>query len=293
MAQVQLDKFAGHQVRLFPSVHIKSEREAELRATSSLLAVIMAVSEFGRLLVHRAGGPGGRLSCFTEPPFELRVGDGIKPETIRPDGLVRSVHGKRRWVGLVEAKVGTCPLEQDQIDQYHRLAKQEQFDALITVSNQAAKADGTPPVKVNGHLLKSVPVVHYSWDRLLSEAQVLSRKKAVTDPDQKWMLDEWIRYVDDPESKIIVPPHLGRHWVDVLKAFQTGSPPASSPELQDVVRHWVGYLRKAALRLRAKLGVEVRVKVTKAEKENPLKRALSASVQNLGGPELAGCEGPR
>lgn len=91
---VQIDKFAGHQVRLLPSMHIKSEREAELRATSSLLAVILAVSEFGRLLVHRAGGPGGRLSCFTEPPFQLRVGEGIKPEPIRPDGLVRSVHGK-------------------------------------------------------------------------------------------------------------------------------------------------------------------------------------------------------
>ncbi len=77
-------------------------------------------------------------------------------------------------------------MEQEQIDKYHRLAKQEQFDALITVSNQAAKTDGTPPVKLNRHLLKAVPVIHYSWDRLLSEAQVLSRKKAVTDPDQKW-----------------------------------------------------------------------------------------------------------
>jgi hypothetical protein len=61
-----------------------------------------------------------------------------------------------------------------------------------------------------------VPVTHFSWERLLSEAQVLSRRKAVSDPDQKWMLEEWIRYADDPASKIIAPPDLGPSWTSVL-----------------------------------------------------------------------------
>ena len=39
------------EVRLFPSVHLSSDREAELRATASLLAAIHAVSEFGRRIV--------------------------------------------------------------------------------------------------------------------------------------------------------------------------------------------------------------------------------------------------
>jgi hypothetical protein len=240
--------------------------------------MILAVSEFRKTIIHRAGGATGRLSCFTEVAFPLQSGEGLKPEEIRPDGLIQAAWGKKQWAALVEVKVGRCALDEEQIDKYLRLARQERFDALITVSNQPAQADGRPPVKMNGHLLKSVAVVHCSWDRLLSEAQVLSRNKAVSDPDQAWMLDEWIRYIEDPESRIVVPPHLGRHWCEVLQAFQTGSPAANSPELQDVIAHWRGFLRKAALRLRAKLGVEVRVAATAGERKEAKKHLQQLAI---------------
>jgi len=257
-----------HEVRLFPSVHIKSDREAELRATASLLAVIRAVSEFGRTIVRIAGGPAGRLSCYTEVPYSLQGGYGNPPEELRPDGLVQAVRGKTRWVALVEVKIGSAILDPEQIDKYHRLARQEGAGALITVSNQPALSDGRPPVSLDGRRLRSIPVTHFSWERLLSEAQLLSRKKAVSDPDQKWMLDEWIRYVDDPESRIIVPPDLGSHWGDILKAARTGALEQSESELRDVARSWMGYLRKAALRLRAKLGVDVQLRLSRKEKSD-------------------------
>ncbi len=257
---------SGHEVRLFPSVHIKSDREAELRATASLLAVIRAVSEFGRTIVRIAGGPAGRVSCFTEVPFQLDGGDGNPPEELRPDGIVQVVRGKTRWVALVEVKVGKASLDSEQIDKYHRLARDEGANALITVSNQPALPDGRPPVSLDGRRLRSIPVSHFSWERLLSEAQLLSRKKEVADPDQKWMLDEWIHYVGDPKSRIIVPPDLGSHWGDVLKAARTGALDQSDSELRDVARCWMGYLRKAALRLRAKLGVDVQMRLSRKEK---------------------------
>ncbi|WP_337288933.1 hypothetical protein [Candidatus Methylomirabilis sp.] len=262
----QITPWAEHEVRLFPSVHVSSEREAELRATASLLATMRAVSEFGRTIVKLAGGPAGRLCCFTEVPFQLGKGTGQAPEYLRPDGVLTVERGKTRWDALVEVKVGTANLEQDQVDRYHRLAKQERLQALITVSNQPAQANGSPPVNVDGR--RSIPVVHFSWERLLSEAQVLSRKKEVSDSDQKWMLDEWIRYVEDPDSRIIVAPDLGSKWGDVLGAARTNALSPSSPELQDVARSWVGYLRKAALRLRAKLGVEVEVRMSRSERED-------------------------
>ncbi len=56
MTAKQDSTLSGHEVPLFPSVHIKSDREAELRGTASLLAVIRAVSEFGRTIVRLAGG---------------------------------------------------------------------------------------------------------------------------------------------------------------------------------------------------------------------------------------------
>ncbi|MBZ0167949.1 MAG: hypothetical protein K8F29_00730, partial [Kofleriaceae bacterium] len=274
----QITPWTEHEVRLFPSVHVSSEREAELRATASLLATMRAVSEFGRAIVKLAGGPAGRLYCFTEVPFQLGKGIGQAPEDLRPDGILAVERGKTRWDALVEVKVGTADLEQDQVDRYHRLAKLEEFQALITVSNQPAQADGSPPpsVKVDGRRNIHIPVVHFSWERLLSEAQVLSRKKEVSDPDQKWMLDEWIRYIEDPNSRIIVAPDLGLKWGDVLSAARTSALSPSSPELQDVARSWVGYLRKAALRLRAKLGVEVEVRMSKSERDNSELQARNA-----------------
>ena len=259
---------SGHEVRLFPSVHIKSDREAELRATASLLAVIRAVSEFGRTIVRLSGGPAGRLSCFTEVSYQLDSGGGKPPEELRPDGIILAVRGKTRWVALVEVKVGKASLDPEQVDKYHRLARDEGANALITVSNQPALPNGRPPVTLDGRRLRSISVFHFSWERLLSEAQLLSRKKEVADPDQRWMLDEWIRYIDDPASRIIVPPDLGSHWGHVLKAARTGALDQSDNELRDVARFWVGYVRKAALRLRAKLGVDVQIRLSRKEKSD-------------------------
>ena len=261
-------EFTGREVRLFPSLHIRSDREAEQRATASLLAVLSAVSEYGRLIVRRAGGPAGRLSCYTEVPFDLRR-KGSKPTRVRPDGLIHATRGKTRWTALVEAKVGGNDLDTDQVNGYHQLAGQEGFNAVITVSNQPARSDGSPPVDLDGRRLRSVPVTRLSWERLLSEAQVLSRRKAVSDPDQKWMLDEWIRYVDDPSSRIIVPPDLGPHWAGIVRAARTGSLKKNSPELREVAEQWLGYLVKASLRLRAKLGVDVRARRSRAERNEP------------------------
>lgn len=258
-----------HEVRLFPVVRISSEREAELRATASLLAMVRAVSEFGQAVVRMAKGrPSGNIYCYTEVPFEVEK-EGGRSEELRPDGIIHVVRGKKEWKALLEVKVGANPIKQEQFDAYHRLAKDNQCDALITISNQPAKSDGLPPITVNRRLLRSVSATHLSWERLLSEAQMLSRKKAIDDPDQKWMMDEWIRYVEDENSKIIEEPDLGVEWSAILQEARSGSLKAVSQDLKETVRHWDGFLRKAALRMRAKLGAEVKVKIPRRDRQDP------------------------
>ena len=264
---IDTEALEARKVRLFPSHHISSVREAELRAAASLLAMINAVSEFGRAVVSLAGGPKGKPECYTEVPF--RAGD-TGTVTDRPDGLIRVTRGKTEWQALVEVKVGDAALEQGQFDRYHRLAGDEGINGLLTISNQAALANGLPPnVKVDGRRCKRVPVVHLSWQRLLSEARMLSRRKEVADPDQQWMLEEWIQYVADPDSRIIEPPQLGKHWNAVLSAARRGNLAGSAPQLRDVVVHWDAFLRKLGLRLRAKLGVEVEPRVSRAARTDP------------------------
>lgn len=256
------------EVRLFPSVHIHGEKEAELRAAASLLAAIRAVSEFGRKIVGLSDGIASktsRFSCYTEVTYKLRV-KGKKPKTLRPDGVIVVTRGKSKWVAFVEFKVGKSTLVPEKIDDYQRLASQERVDALITVSNQAAHADDSPPVNINWR--RNLTVRHFSWERLLSEALHLSEQKAISDPDQKWILDEWIRYVDDDASGIVVPPDLGSRWNEVLKAAQENRLEKSEADLRDVAQYWIGFLRKAAFRLRAKLGVDVEVRMTREERRD-------------------------
>jgi crotonobetainyl-CoA:carnitine CoA-transferase CaiB-like acyl-CoA transferase len=167
------------------------------------------------------------------PPFEP---DGPRP---RPDGIIRSVRGNKDWKALVEVKVGDSPLVQEQFDTYQRLAGNHEFDALITISSQAARANGLPPLNVDGRRLRSVPCVHLSWDGLLSEARMLSQQNAVEDPDQAWMLAEWIRYVADPDSRIVAPAQLGQHWNEILKAAREANLPSIAKYVEELTRQRV------------------------------------------------------
>lgn len=277
------ERLLKHRVRLFPTAHITSDKEAEIRATASLLVMVHAVSEFGRSFVRTAKGPSGHLSCFTEVPLRTEEVAGGVPRELWPDGMIRAVRGGVEWKALLEVKVGDNPLNKDQFNAYHQLARNKGFNALITISNQSADASGLPPIPIDRRHLRKVPVFHFSWERLLSEASLLSKKKTIKDSDQKWMLDEWIRYVDDDDSKIIARPNLGEKWNEVLQAARTGNLRGIKHRLEDVVQHWDGFIRKAALRLRAKLGVEVEPRLSRRERAEPrerIKRILDYALLN-------------
>jgi len=281
------EALAGKEVRLFVSHNIKSDREAELRATASFLAIARAVSEFGRAVVSFAGGPRGKLRCYAEVSFKVK--DDATSHEERPDGILHVTRGKTNWTAMVEAKVGNNTLEQEQFTRYHTLARDQGFQAFITLSNQSALPNGLPPrIRVDKRRLKSVPVVHLSWERLLSEAQLLSRREGVADSDQQWMLDEWIRYVADPQSRIIEPPQMGEHWNHILQAAREGNLSACKKQMYDTVQRWHAFLHKVALRLRAKLGVDVVLKISRAERNDPEMRIRKLQTNAIQDGELSG-----
>jgi hypothetical protein len=271
-----------HRVRLFPTIRIGTIAEAETRATAALLATWRAVSEFGRVVVKLAGGPAGRPDCYTEVPYEDR--SQIPPATLRPDGLLVVTRAGKIWRCLVEVKVGSSPIEREQVEKYLQLARQEDVSALITISNEAAINGGLPVAGVNKSLLKGVTVVHLSWERLLSEARLLRGQDRVEDTDQQWMLDEWIQYVSDPASRIVDPPSLGPRFGDVLTAAKEGNLAGAALAVRDVCGHWDGFLQKVADRLRADLHVDVCAAMTSAERQdNELRlRNLQSTAVNEG-----------
>src|SRR5215213_1626091 len=56
--------------RLIPTTGIGGQDEQEQRATSSLLAVIQAVPQFGRAVLRHVDAPTGKLTTYTEIRFQ-------------------------------------------------------------------------------------------------------------------------------------------------------------------------------------------------------------------------------
>ena len=271
------DELEGHEVRLFSAVSIGSEREAEMRATAAFLSVLQAVSEFGRNITRIAGSPAGTIKCYTE--VELKSEESTKK--FRPDGVIVVSRGKKVWRAILEVKVGVNGIKQEQFDSYHILARSYGFDALLTVSNQAALPNGFPPVKVDMRRARGCSTVHFSWERLLSEAQLLSWQCGVSDRDQEFILKEWLRYINDTSSKIITAPSVGAYWNDLLSCAASDRLDTMKQDLEGFINTWCGFLRIQSFRLRALLGEQVEVRLRGAEKKDPgimIKRLVSEAI---------------
>src|SRR5689334_6750462 len=136
--------------RLIPTSGINGAEEQERRATSALLAVMSAVREFGRAMTQPLGAPAGTVQTYIEVPFKL--GDG----KYFPDGLIRVSRGQREWTALVEVKTGSNELQPEQLERYLDIAREQNFDALITISNQIPPVPGQHPTVVDKRKLRRV-----------------------------------------------------------------------------------------------------------------------------------------
>ena len=79
-------------------------------------------------------------------------------------------------------------LIREQIENYLDLARDNGFDAVITISNQLAPAMGVHPVDVDKRKLRKVALHHVSWAEVVSAAVVQRVHAGVSDPEQAWIL---------------------------------------------------------------------------------------------------------
>ena len=251
------------EARLFPVVKI-----AEVRATSALLSTLRSVREFSQAIIKIADGPSGatrRVECYVEVTPENTSQD---QEESRVDGIIVSSRGRDTWVALLEVKTGTNKLDQKQFDKYLKLARDNDFNAVITVSNEPAQPNNLPPLKVKYRGSK-IRIKHLSWERLLREAQLLIRQDTVGDTDQQYILNEWIKYLLNPNAKIMSDHIVGAYWQDILTAASNKRLKSSKDKLEQFVQDWVGFLRYQTFRLRAKLGGNVDIKMNMKEQKDP------------------------
>ena len=259
-----------------------------MRATSALLSVLTMVRPFSRALLSPLGASksdNATVEAWTEVGFELP--DGV---TVRPDGVLRCVKGKKEFAAVLETKVGDAKLDLGQIDAYLALCRQEGFDCLITVSGEVAPFDGAHPTPGADTLAKQrkVPLHHRSWARLLSAAARQCLHSGVDDPEQAWVLAEFVRYLEHPAAGASAPADMGDHWASVRDAARDSLLAKSTPGVEDVCRRWDQMLQSIALRLSAELGCDVQERVQRAHRADPALRLREAVHQACGDGTLTG-----
>ena len=267
-----MSEASWQRARLFPVTGMGGADEQERRGTSALLAVIDAVREFGRAITVPLGAPAGRLSAFIEVPFIL--GD----KHLRPDGLIEVVLGQKTWTALVEVKTGRNALRADQLESYLDLARNQRYNAVLTISNQLVTTPGEHPVKIPRAKTLSVDLHHMSWSQIRTEALMEQANKSVSDPDQAWILAEFIRYLEDPHSGAIDFNDMGPSWVKVREGARTGTLHPQDKSVAEVADRFGQLISFAAMQLSRKLNVDVSPALTPAQLHDPaghLQEAIS------------------
>lgn len=197
--------------------------------------------------------PKGAISTYTELRFKDENG-----KTHIPDGGVIVERGKKRWGCLVEIKTGGATLEPDQISRYLDLAREHGFDGLLTISNQIRSDPNALPYVVDKRKMRGLTVYHLSWWRVLTEAIVQHRFRGIEDPDQAWILDELIRYLDDEKSGASGFEGMGAEWVRVRESARNETLRASDPEARAIATRWEQFVEYLCLHLSQELGVDVK-----------------------------------
>jgi hypothetical protein len=255
------------RARLFPVSGIGGADEQERRAASALLAVIQSVREFGRTITAPMGAPAGRLSAFIEVPFT----DGDKH--LRPDGLLQVAFGRRTWTALVEVKTGRHDLVPGQIESYLDLVRKHKFDALLTISHQLAATPGVHPClgKLPKSKLAATRLHHLSWSQIRTQALLQYGEKGISDPDQAWILAEFIRYLEHSRSGALDFDDMGQAWVHVRDHARTDTLHAQDKGAAEITERFGWLISYSAMHMSRELGTKVRPMVPPAQLRDPAK----------------------
>ena len=243
------------RARLIPTTGIGNEREAEQRATSALLAVMTIVRDFSIAVLTPLGASRAKkaeVEAFTE--VEVTLQNGTK---VRPDGLLRVTYGSSTWTALVEVKTGDNHLEADQLNSYLLAAREISADKVLSISNEMgiAGAHPTPGLKVRAN--SRITIDHLAWTELLAQAIQCKVHAGVDDPEQAWILDELIRYLEHPSSGALAMNDMGASWVEVRDGAKESTLRKTSDPVQEVAAKWGELTQYLAIRLQAETGAEV------------------------------------
>ncbi|MGO2992499.1 MAG: hypothetical protein ACTIDY_13595, partial [Halomonadaceae bacterium] len=264
----------GKYARLIPTL---ADSKKEERATSILLAALMSVYEFRKAMlqsINKRVGERTKLEAWTEVVFknETPINQKKSPDD-RPDGLVVLNTGRTKWHALVEAKVGSETVGEDQLLKYIKQAKEHGIDAVITITNQFVAFPTHHPVTIPKKHLRSVEIFHWSWTYIVTMAQLLLAQDKIESQDQRFILHEVVKYLEDPGSGKAGFTSMNSEWKTVVQsAFNNTKLNKNSEEVLKTVGSWHQEQRELCLQMWPLVGEKVEVKLPRAHRNDPKQR---------------------
>lgn len=260
----------GDPARLIPVV---ADTNREQRAASVLLAALRGVHEFRQQMLLSLGvrvGSRAVLGAWTE--IVLEADPGVA-KSDRPDGLIVLQTGRKTWSALVEAKIGNAEIGEEQLKQYLQQAKKHKVDAVITITNQFVAMPSHHPVKVPKSMLKGLELYHWSWMYAVTQATLLLESGEIKSPDQRFLLEEVLRYLGHESSGISRFDSMNREWKEIVGKVKSGAVLGkSTEEVENTVSSWHQEQRDLCLVMSRKLGRPVKLKLARAHRTDPVQR---------------------
>jgi len=174
------------------------------------------------------------------------------------------------------------------LENYLDVAREQGFDALITISNEIPAIAGTHPTKVDKRKLRKVALHHLSWSQVLSEAVLQKEVRGVAGPDQAWILGELIRYLEHPRSGALEFEDMGESWVPTRDAIATGTLRAADKGVPEVASRFDALMTFTSLRLGRQLGIDVTPQLSRRELAEPSLRTQSLVASLVSSGQLTG-----
>lgn len=252
----------GAPVRLFP---VYPESCKEQRSISIVLAAMVSVRPFAEKILTPLGAKVGKrslVSAFTEVTLVNEV-KGLKD---RPDALLVVETGKNSWSALIEAKIGKNSVESAQLERYIELAKLNNIDAVITITNELTPAPSIHPTQLAKSILRNQSLYHLSWSSILTIAFLLAAAKEnpFDNDDEAYIVSELIRYLEHAGSGRLPLDQMNQGWPKIVSDVQAGHPiNGRSEEVSDMITTWHQEARDIALIMTRKLKEAVTLAVTR------------------------------
>ena len=141
------------------------------------------------------------------------------------------------------------------------------------MSNQFVAKPGHSPIDAPKTLTRRVGLFHWSWKLILTEAILLHIRGAITDPDQAYILREFVRFLSHDSVGVSGFDSMPPQWREAVTLVKSGGViRKTSPQAEAVVSAWHQETRDLALRMSQHLATNVDVKLPRTHANNPDQR---------------------